>query len=210
MLNALIFTWAFAEATIWPLMPEALLVPLAVLQPLRAVAHLPSAIAGSACGGILNYTVTRNLKSSSFLRHIPLVRPSMIGQCQQWLAIEGTSGVRHQPTSMLPFKVFAAVAGEMKLPLLSFIAKATLVRAARFALATAISAAFGFAFAQMIAAHPCAFICLWSCAFAAALFAMDRTWRKRCATTHGAQQKLRARWDSNPGPSASETDALSS
>jgi membrane protein YqaA with SNARE-associated domain len=181
MLNAIIFTWAFAEATIWPLMPESLLVPLVALQPLRAVSHLPCAIAGSACGGLVNYAVTRNLQSSSFLNHVPLIRPSMIGQCKFWLSVEGTSGVRHQPTSMLPFKVFAAVAGEMKLPVLPFILKATLVRSARFALVTAIAAALGLAFGKVIADHPGGFICLWSCAFAAALFAMDRTWRRRQA-----------------------------
>src|SRR4051812_44830493 len=161
MLNALIFAWAFAEAIAWPLMPESLLVPVIALQPMRAFGHLSSAIAGSACGGLVNYTLTRGLRSSSFLTEMPLVRTSMIEQCKKWLSLEGTSGVRHQPTSMLPFKVFAGIAGEMKLPVLPFIVKARLVRALRFAAVSAVAAAVGFAFANVIAGNAAKCIALW-------------------------------------------------
>jgi hypothetical protein len=47
------FAWAVAEATAWPIIPDALLVPMAAGARRRFYVPLDAAVAGMALGGIL-------------------------------------------------------------------------------------------------------------------------------------------------------------
>lgn len=176
----ILFIWALAEAIIWPFMPEALLVPLCLFNPRQAPAMVLTALLGCAVGGWLTYNIAARVCSwEQILRRLPFVRQAMVVQSRQWLASEGSRGVRHQPLSMLPFKVFATTAGRMGLPLLPFLWTAARVRGLRFAIAGTIAAALGEWQRGLIEHHGIEIIVAWSIAFLAALCLMTRRWERR-------------------------------
>ena len=178
-LYRLVGLWAVAEATLWPIMPDAALTPLAAAYPAAWWRLAATAAAGSALGGLLSYLVGWRLPVEPLLARLPLVRPPMAAAAARWLADEGPAGLRHQPLSGLPFKVFALLAGRQRLPLLPFLGWAVLVRGLRFLAVAGGAALLGARFDQLVRRWSRPLVLLWSVAFLLGLWQTVRQWERR-------------------------------
>lgn len=182
--STMVFLWAAAEATVWPLMPDALLVPLAAIQPWKEWQLIPHAMAGCALGGFISYAAAMRPGALAILQRLPFVRAAMIQQCRVWLNSEGAAGVCRQPLSMVPFKIFAVVASDLRVPLMPFLTLGTLVRGVRFAIAYAGGSLVGEHFHAFIARFAIWCLAAWSVAFYAGMVAMTRRWETPEKSAH--------------------------
>lgn len=118
----LIFAWAVAEATFWPIIPDFLLVPMAAANRRRFYIPLAAAIMGTALGGTIIYlfAFVAQTQALDMLRHLPLVSDSQIDAVHADLSRDGIVGFLYQPWSGVPFKVWAVVGASLHLePLLA-------------------------------------------------------------------------------------------
>ena len=173
------FLWSLAEATCWPIMPDAALVPLAAARPADWWRLALAAAAGSLAGGGLSYLVGRAAAVEPVLTRLPLIRPAMVAAAEAWLAEEGPAGVRHQPLSGLPFKVFALLAGARRIPPAPFLGCAMAARGARFLAVSGAAALLGRLFEPILRRHPRLLLTLWSVVFALGLRRTVAAWEKR-------------------------------
>ncbi len=107
------FVWAMAEATVWPILADSLLVPLALGRPRRALTHLGGAVTGMALGGIGLYLFAfrRPAEALRLLHRLPTVHTAAIDRAEKGLAAHGLAAFLFQPISGIPFKVWALLAG---------------------------------------------------------------------------------------------------
>jgi membrane protein YqaA with SNARE-associated domain len=183
----LVASWALAEATIWPVMPDAVLAPLAAARPGEWWRLAAAASAGSLAGGLLSYLAGRRLEVGSILARLPLVRWPMILAAERWLAEEGPAGLWHQPFSGLPFKVFALLAGQQRLPLGPFLGWALLARGARFVVVAGGAALLGARFRPLMTSQARLLLVLWSLLFLLGLWQTVRQWERRGAGADEAE-----------------------
>ncbi|HYN87911.1 MAG TPA: hypothetical protein VER55_05255, partial [Ardenticatenaceae bacterium] len=106
---AIMFLWALAEATVWPVIPDALLVLLAAGARRRYGSILLGAILGSAVGGMLTYlfAYVAPEQATALLPRLPLVQPFMIDRAHALLEQQGALAFLRQPWSGISFKIFA-------------------------------------------------------------------------------------------------------
>jgi 1-acyl-sn-glycerol-3-phosphate acyltransferase len=105
--------WAMAEATVWPILADFLLVPLVLGRPRRAGKHLAGAVSGMALGGIGLYLFAFQwpARSRRLLHRLPTVHAAAIERAEKDLAAHGLAAFLFQPVSGIPFKVWALLAG---------------------------------------------------------------------------------------------------
>jgi membrane protein YqaA with SNARE-associated domain len=141
----LMFAWAAAEATFWPVIPDFLLVPMAAVYGRRFYVPLAAAVLGAALGGIINYlySTIAPAQALDILRHIPLVSESQIDIVRANLARDGIMAYLYQPWSGVPFKVWAVVGGSMHLSPLLAIPTFVAARAFRMAVFATIAGLVG-------------------------------------------------------------------
>src|SRR5581483_7212206 len=106
---ALMVLWAVAEATVWPVIPDLLLAPLALGARRKFARPLLACVAGSAFGGAWLYLLAwlhpDDLRA--FVAHLPLVTDGQVARADRWLDQGGTLALLRQPVSGVPFKVWA-------------------------------------------------------------------------------------------------------
>jgi 1-acyl-sn-glycerol-3-phosphate acyltransferase len=173
------FGWAVAEAVLWPLMPEAVLVPLGVAVPAEWWRLALASMLGSSIGGAAGHALGRRGGSAWLLGHLPLVRPAMVGAADRWLAEEGARGVLHQPLSGVPFKVFALRAGAAGVPPAPFLAWAAGGRGARFLAVCGGAALAGSMLRGPVRDHPRLLLGTWSVVFGIGLGRTVAAWERR-------------------------------
>ena len=109
----LMFAWSLAEATVWPILPDFLLVPMAAANRRRFHVPLAAAVIGMAVGGtttvLFAYRAPRH--AWGLLRHLPLVHEQQIDVARRHLAAHGTAAFLFQPWSGVPSKIWAVMAG---------------------------------------------------------------------------------------------------
>ena len=107
------FAWAFAEAIVWPIIPEFLLVPMAAGNRRRFYVPLAAAIAGSALGGtlLLLFAFWAPREAAGLLNHLPLTGRNAVPIAREQLAAHGASAFWSQPLSGVSFKVWAILGG---------------------------------------------------------------------------------------------------
>jgi 1-acyl-sn-glycerol-3-phosphate acyltransferase len=131
--------WAFAEAMVWPFVPELALFALLLGAPIAALRLVPTAVLASMAGGLC----TVALGVLGCVPHAPLVTERMRAEATVQVAAEGADAVRYQPLSGIPFKVYAAEAGRAGVDPLTFLTTAVEARGARIALVGTGCAALG-------------------------------------------------------------------
>ena len=91
--------WAIAEATVWPIIPAALLVPLSIAHRRRYYIRLAAAVAGMALGGIGLYLFAYEAPQRALLllRHLPLVGNKHIASAHASMAAHGAAAFLIQP-----------------------------------------------------------------------------------------------------------------
>jgi membrane protein YqaA with SNARE-associated domain len=163
----------------WPLMPEAILVPLAAARPRQWLQLAGAAVLGSATGTALSYAIGRAGHADRLLEHLPLVRPAMVRAARTWLSDEGGLGLRHQPLTGLPVKVFALVAPSSGVSLPAFLVCAAAARGSRFVVVCAGAALVGNVLRSPLERWPKVFLVGWCVAFAVGLRRTVGVWERR-------------------------------
>jgi membrane protein YqaA with SNARE-associated domain len=105
------FAWALAEATVWPIIPDALLVPLVVGAPRRLPRLWLAAVAGSTLGGAAGYAFAwwRSALARRILERLPGVQPRMLERTAALLAERGPSAFWLQPWTGMALKIFCVL-----------------------------------------------------------------------------------------------------
>src|SRR2546421_3240695 len=95
----LMFVWALAEATVWPILPDFLLIPMAAANRRRFHVPLAAAVTGMAVGGattvLFAYPAPRH--AWGLLRHLPPVPQQQIDVPPGDPAPPGTMAFLFQP-----------------------------------------------------------------------------------------------------------------
>jgi len=125
----IVAAWSFAEAIVWPLVPELALFALVLAAPRAGVRLIPTAVLASMAGGLCALA----LGTVGAAPAAPLVTERMRVAAAEQTAAEGAFAVRHQPLSGIPFKVYAAEAGRAGVDPLAFLGAAIGHRGVRIA-----------------------------------------------------------------------------
>jgi 1-acyl-sn-glycerol-3-phosphate acyltransferase len=123
----LAFAWGFAEAVVWPLVPELFVALVALALPKSAPRLALAAAAGSLAGGLAAYAIG----AAGLHPPAPLTTPRMHAVAAAQLDAEGAAALRHQPFSGIPYKVYAVRAGAGDVPVASFAAWTVAARGGR-------------------------------------------------------------------------------
>jgi hypothetical protein len=103
-----LFLWAVAEATVWPIVPDVLLIPMAASGWRRYWKILRACVLGMALGGIVIYLFAyfAPVTAESLLLRLPVVRPFMIKRVRASLDRQGGLAFWPQPWSGLSYKIW--------------------------------------------------------------------------------------------------------
>lgn len=132
----LMFAWSAAEATVWPIIPDFLLAPMAVGARRQFIRPLFATVAGSSLGGAALYLFALHepRKSEVLLQHLPLTPPGQIQVAQRQISRRGTGAFLLQPWSGVPLKVWIVAAASAKLNPVAVVPTFIAGRAARMGL----------------------------------------------------------------------------
>jgi membrane protein YqaA with SNARE-associated domain len=140
---ALLVLWAFCEAIAWPLIPDLLIVPLALGAPRRWPSFVACALVGSVAGGLTAYTIGVTSLGPAMMDLVPLVTDRMVDSAGSSLEGDGVAAVLGQPLSGIPYKVFAYQASSAGGGVLTFLAATALGRGLRFLAVGAVAGMAG-------------------------------------------------------------------
>lgn len=136
------FLWAVAEAIFWPVIPDALLIPMAAVGHQKYWRILRAAILGSALGGIIIYLFAYFAPEAAqaFLVGLPLVQDFMIEEASSKLDKYGVFAFWIQPWSGISYKIYAVLAGAGGLNPLVLLPMSILARSLRMLIASGVAA----------------------------------------------------------------------
>ncbi len=109
----LLFLWAFAEATFFPIAPDALLIPMAAVGRGRYWKILITAVLGTVLGGITIYLFAflQPRVAEDVLRQLPIIQDFMIRNAMADLDAHGAFAFWTQPWSGVSYKIYAILGG---------------------------------------------------------------------------------------------------
>jgi len=139
-----LFGIAFAEASFFPIPPDALLIPLALAQPRRAWMFAAITTAGSVLGGALGYAI-------GFLLLDRLAQPiihfyhyeSAFQAFQQKFAQYGVAIILIKGLTPIPYKIVTIAAGAASFNFWLFMGASLITRGGRFFLEAVLLRFFG-------------------------------------------------------------------
>lgn len=130
--DALVFVWAAAEAVVWYIIPEFLLVLLIFMKVRRKFDLVKYDILGTIAGTLV--AVWWHMPQKAFLA-LPYIRPRMVSQVHTWYSQHGIFGLLYQPFSGVPYKVFNHEAPSFHFFILWFLVLAIFARMVRYVVA---------------------------------------------------------------------------
>ncbi|MFD2206474.1 hypothetical protein [Kiloniella antarctica] len=119
------FLWGFAEATFFFIVPDVFLSYLSVKYNLKtAIKSALFTLSGAFIGGVIIYHLGNSYSSDiiDYIDILPAISPAMIVTAKEDLEQFGILSILIGAFSGVPYKVFAAQAGQLSIPLISFIA----------------------------------------------------------------------------------------
>ncbi|HZT07770.1 MAG TPA: hypothetical protein VFC51_12120 [Chloroflexota bacterium] len=173
---AVMFLWAVAEATVWPIIPDFLLVPLAVGAQRRFLRPLLASILGSTLGGAALYVFAhrRPSRARALLAALPFVAERHVRTAEAGIAEHGAWAFLLQPWSGVAFKVWALVAASRGVDPALAIPASVAGRALRMAISAALPGLLSARFRRTVRDHALALTALYGAAFGAVLRALMR------------------------------------
>lgn len=124
-----LFILSFIEASFFPVPPDALLIPLAILRPGRALWYAAITTAGSVLGGYFGYFLGVKLGRPLLRRLISEPRMQQVDDLfQRW----GGWAILAAALTPIPYKVFTIAAGIARINLITFGIASLAGRALRF------------------------------------------------------------------------------
>ena len=135
---------AFAESSFFPVPPDALLIPMALARPNRAVRYALICTAASVVGGMLGYLIGYALFDS-------VARPILefYGALPQYQAFEqrfaaiGLYFILIKGLLPIPYKIVTIACGALHFSFATFVVASLVTRGARFLLWAVLLKAFG-------------------------------------------------------------------
>lgn len=127
--NALIATWAAAEAIVWFVIPEFLLVLIMFMKVRRKIQLVRYDILGTVIGTTI--ALALHLPEKTLLA-VPYIYQGMITHVHQWFGEHGIWGIFFQPFSGVPYKVFNSLALDYGFFIPLFIILAVVARMIRY------------------------------------------------------------------------------
>ncbi len=141
----ILFGVAAAEASVFPLPPDVMLIPLVLLHRQRAFVAAAVCTLGSVLGGLLGYAIGHGFMDIVGYRIVHLYQAQAAWQHVVEL-YRGEAGVWFlfaAAFSPIPYKVATLAAGAVALPLLPFMGVSLVGRALRFFAVATLLWAFG-------------------------------------------------------------------
>ena len=136
---------AFAEASCFPIPPDALLIPMILARPDRAWRLAAVCTVGSVLGGALGYAIGYFLFDP--LMRLPLAHalfgPDPLGAFQAWYARWGLAVILIKGLTPIPYKIVTIASGAAQFSFPVFMAASLVTRGARFFLVAALLRLFG-------------------------------------------------------------------
>src|SRR5919202_4036578 len=180
--TGLMFMWALAEATVWPILPDFLLIPMVAANRRRFHVPLAAAVTGMAVGGatsvLFAYRAPRH--AWGVLRQLPLVHEQQIDVARGHLAAHGTAAFLFQPWSGVPSKIWAVVAGAEHPNPWPAIPALVIARSLRMAAVAVVARLLAGRFAGAIRDHSIFLAATYVTAFAVGLWRISRPTRQAC------------------------------
>jgi membrane protein YqaA with SNARE-associated domain len=136
---------AFAESSVFPIPPDALLIPMVLARPDRAWCFAAictvASVIGGALGYLIGYTVFDQLMRLP-VAHV-LFGPDPLGAFQDWYGRWGLAVILIKGLTPIPYKIVTIASGAAKFSFPVFMAASLVTRAARFFLVAALLRLFG-------------------------------------------------------------------
>lgn len=174
------FLWAAGEATVWPIIADFLLLPMAAVSRRRLTVPLSAALAGMALGGISGYLFSMRFpdRSRRLLHRLPLTPAEKIAVAQGYLAQHGVAAFLFQPYSGVPMKIWTVAAISLRLDPVRAVPVFIAARALRMSLVAVATRLLADRLRGVVRDH---FILL-SALYVAIFFAI---WSRMNAASHG-------------------------
>jgi hypothetical protein len=164
------FSWGFAEATFFFIVPDVFLTLTALRSLRRSVTGTFLALAGALAGGAMMYALGLRSPGSArwFLDHIPGISPNLIATVEAQVSADGLTAILFGPARGIPYKILAVEWGARAGDFAAFMLISIPARYVRFFL-TAVGANFAVRlFAPLTGKKPAVeltlFVLFW-CAF---------------------------------------------
>jgi membrane protein YqaA with SNARE-associated domain len=136
---------AFAEASCFPVPPDALLIPMVLARPDRAWRLAALCTIGSVIGGAFGYAIGYFVFDQ--LMRLPLAHalfgPDPLTSFQAWYARWGLAVILIKGLTPIPYKIVTIASGAAKFSFPVFMAASLVTRGARFFLVAALLRMFG-------------------------------------------------------------------
>ncbi len=135
------FAWGFAEATVFFVVPDVLLMWIASRAPRTAPRACVAAIAGALAGGAVMYALGARSPSyaESLLDQVPAISRGMIDEVRTETADAGLGAVLLGPLQGQPYKIYAVEWGAIRGNLPAFLGVSVPARGVRFLLCVALA-----------------------------------------------------------------------
>lgn len=151
---ALTGAWAFAEASVFFLVPDIPLSLAAMYSPKRVWRHGLALLAGAVlAGGLMFQWAAHGGTARSVVEQVPRVKTWMFEQAQKDLDTHGMWGLVKGPAEGIPYKVYVVLAPDSGASLPSFAAISVLARAWRPVLFWGVFSVLGLLLARFGKSH---------------------------------------------------------
>jgi membrane protein YqaA with SNARE-associated domain len=135
---------SFAESSVFPIPPDAMLVPMCLARPERAWRYAAICTIASVLGGALGYAIGFWLFDAIAL---PVLRgygyADALARFEAWYAQWGVWVIMIKGLTPIPYKIVTIASGAAKFDFLTFLLASIITRGARFFLLAALLRRFG-------------------------------------------------------------------
>lgn len=132
--GSLSFSWSFAEALFFFLVPDVIQSAIAVGSLRRSMWSCVCSVLGAVAGGLLMFAwgAYDGPAALRFVDAVPFIPTRMLGQVHDALAHEGLTAMLSGPIKGIPYKIYAVQAGDMGLSWWGFALMTVPARVLRF------------------------------------------------------------------------------
>jgi len=146
------FSWGLAEATLFFIVPDVYLGLVALFHWRRGLLATLATAVGAMIGGAIMYSLaTANSATvNQLLVWIPLINPEMLCTVAEQMQASGLVAMVSAPLQGVPYKIYAAQAGQQRFPFIPFLLFTIPARLERILPIALVGAAIGTALKSFV------------------------------------------------------------
>jgi membrane protein DedA with SNARE-associated domain len=146
------FLWGVAEAMLFFIVPDVYLGVVALINWRRGLLATAAAVAGAILGGAIMYALAaaHGTAIDQLLDRVPLISPQIVNSVSEQMQSTGLRAMVGGPQRGIPYKIYAAQAGQQHLPFMLFLLVTIPARLARILPFALPCAAFGVLFKSLV------------------------------------------------------------